>query len=107
MAIFKRILSSDWLPERINWVHHARLGLHGLSLRKKENCSERTYRRVRKLWTVSATESQKAVEDGQNKYFLIFNKTKYFFYVIDPLLTKLVRLRWIDIGYVLFSAFLS
>ena len=41
-----------------------------------------------------------------NKYFLIFNKAKYFFYVIDPLLTKLVRLRWIDIDYVLFSAFL-
>ena len=44
-----------------------RSGLHGLILRKKENCSERTYRGVRKLWTVSATESQKAVEDGQSK----------------------------------------
>ena len=67
LRILKRILSSDWLPERVKWVHHARLGLHGLSLRKKENCSERTYRGVRKLWTVSATESQKAVENGQNK----------------------------------------
>ena len=67
LGILKRTLSSDWLPEQVKCVHHARLGLHGLSLRKKENCSERTYRGVRKLWTVSATESQKAVENGQNK----------------------------------------
>ena len=67
LGILKRILSSDWLPERVNWAHRTRSGLHGLILRKKENCSERTYRGVRKLRTVSATESQKAVEDGQSK----------------------------------------
>ena len=66
-AIFKRILSSDWLPKRVKWAHHARSGLHGLIPRKKENCLGRTYKRVRKLWTVSATESQKAVEGSQSK----------------------------------------
>ena len=63
LGILKRILSSDWLPERVNWAHRTRSGLHGLILRKKENCSERTYRGGRKLRTVS----QKAVEDGQSK----------------------------------------
>ena len=59
LRILKRILSSDWLPERVNWAHRTRSGLHGLILRKKENCSERTYRGGRKLRT--------AVEDGQSK----------------------------------------
>ena len=35
--------------------------------RKKENCSERTYKRFRSFRRVSAMESLKVLEDSQNK----------------------------------------
>ena len=36
VGILKRILSSDWLPKRVKYAHHACSGLHGLIPRKKE-----------------------------------------------------------------------
>ena len=56
----KRILCSDWLPERARdcplWFRA-----------KKENCLQRTFKKVRNFWTWSDMESLKAVEDNQNK----------------------------------------
>ena len=60
MGGIKRILCSDWLPERARdcllWFRA-----------KKENCLQRTFKKVRNLWTWSEMESLKAVEDNQNK----------------------------------------
>ena len=56
----KRILCSDWLPERARdcplWFRA-----------KKENFLQRTFKKVRNFWTWSEMESLKAVEDNQNK----------------------------------------
>ena len=63
MGNMKRILCSDRLLEQARWTHFARSGLPALIPRKRV---ERTYR-VRNFWTMSATKSQKATEDSQNK----------------------------------------
>ena len=84
-------------------------------------CVERTYK-VRNFWTISAMKSQKAAGHSQNKEnegllcykhkwlsfpaleinksFLILIKAKYFYCMINPLLTKLVPSRWQDISLV-------
>ena len=67
LRILKRILSSDWLPERIKWVHHARLGLHGLSLRKKEIVRSELTEEFVSYGQCQRRSRKKAVEDGQNK----------------------------------------
>ena len=40
-----------------------------------------------------------------NKYFLISSKAESFCYMINPLLDKLLRSRWLDIGLDLFWRF--
>ena len=40
-----------------------------------------------------------------NKYFLISSKAEFFCYMINPLLDKLLRSRWLDIGLDLFWRF--
>ena len=59
----KRILCSDWLPERARWAYLARSGFPAL---------------------VPQEESS------------------LFGHLINPLLTKRVRSRWLDIGHVPF-----
>lgn len=82
-------------------------------------------KKVYNFWTLSLMESQKVTEDtlikenlqdshGFNvlqhnwlsipvlkihESFLILNKVRWFCYIINP--TKLVQLRWLDIGLVL------
>ena len=58
----KQILCFDWLPKRARWTNLVQPGLPALTLpKKKRNYLERDF------WTMSATESQKAAEDSQNK----------------------------------------
>ena len=58
----KRILCFDWLPKRARWTHLVHPRLPALTPpKKKRNYLERDF------WTMSATESQKAAEDIQNK----------------------------------------
>ena len=59
----KRILYSDWLPERARWAFLARSGLPALIPRMKKL----SYNYVRNSWTMSAMETQKAAEESQTK----------------------------------------
>lgn len=56
-----RIQCSDWLPKRARWLETA-----CFDPAQEKKCVERTYR-VRNSWTISATKSQIAAEDSENK----------------------------------------
>ena len=65
------------------------------------------------VWTISAMKSQKSAVDSQNKrkhkrstsLLTLMIKAKSFCWIRNPLLTKLVRSRWLDISLVLLLRF--
>ena len=98
----KRILCSDWLPERARWAHLARSGLPALIPRMKKIELELQFRRwIRKKWPkivkTKETETtllrlfcqkQSWLSFEVNKSFIILIKAKSFCDIINPLLTK-------------------
>ena len=120
----------DWLTKQARWAHLARSGFkcpHGSRARGKIARSELAQKLV--IFGQCGRGVSKAVKDSQNeenicdargffvlkhiwlsfpflvinKSFLVLNEAKYFCFMINYLLTKLVRSRWLDISLVLFS----
>ena len=109
----------DWLTKQARWAHLARSGFkcpHGSRARGKifGQCG----RGVSKA--VKDSQNEENINDARgffvlkhiwlsfpflviNKSFLVLNEAKYFCFMINYLLTKLVRSRWLDISLVLFS----
>ena len=120
----------DWLTKQARWAHLAHSGSkcpHGSRARGKIARSELAQKLV--IFGQCGRGVSKAVKDSQNeenindargffvlkhiwlffpflvinKSFLVLNEAKYFCFMINYLLTKLVRSRWLDISIVLFS----
>ena len=120
----------DWLTKQARWAHLARSGSkcpHGSRARGKIARSELAQKLV--IFGQCGRGVSKAVKDSQNeenindargffvlkhiwlsfpflvinKSFLVLNEAKYFCFMINYLLIKLVRSRWLDISLVLFS----
>ena len=128
----RRILCSDWLPERARWRDTARTGLPVSfpQIKFRQSSSGCTKVFFRKIFSV--TDSKKIfcdlfvgmeLENEKTEtrhhfciklasFSVLKNKQvrRSFFqcslcHIINLLLTKLVRSRWLDIGLVLFWRF--
>ena len=126
-----RTLCSDWLSARAKCTHLTRSGSLALILYKEKICMERTYK-LCNIWKMSAIKMKRAEEHSQNKEntsvcreficckhswlsylaleinkaLLILKNAKKFCYIINPLLTKLVRSRLLDSSLLLLFLFL-
>ena len=115
----KRNLWSLWLPESERWTHLAHSRLTTLimrnikiicrcKMRQKKNKTKKTYTTLKGLCIVLQTLFA-FLPGSRHKSFLrlILNKNLSFCYLINRLLTKLARLRLLDIGLFLFAFLLT
>ena len=109
---------SDWLPERVRRAHLVRsrslaliprrktIALNGLTRLAIFSQCRRWSRKKAKNIKTTLNNSYGFIVFETNESFLILITSKSFCFLINPLVTKLFRSRWLDITLVFFFFFL-
>ena len=108
---------SDWLPERVRRAHLVRsrslaliprrktIALNGLTRLAIFSQCRRWSRKKAKNIKTTLNNSYGFIVFETNESFLILITSKSFCFLINPLVTKLFRSRWLDITLVFFFFF--
>ena len=107
-----QISRCDWLPERERWSHLSCSGLPAVFRKQNRPLSHGSHFESQEKKKLCFCLSSLALDERLAKQNLLFQHCviKVYYpksHIINPLLTKFARSRWLGIGFVLFCEFMD